>query len=234
MYGYAASSAAAGKLTPLTEPSRLTDPAGIANQAAAVGQAAASGSAQQAGLSNLISNGPNAVQSLASPVTSTAGAAGLDTVIHEIDGLLGTPLVHSALTHTMSGTVADHGVTFASGNTGDDDTEVAASGAAPRASAALAAGATPAGVGATPIVAGLGNASSVGRLSVPAGWSTAAPAMTAGAPVDGTGWAVPEEDGEVAAMPPAPGLVVAAGDAGAGAGPRYGVRPTVMPKQGLF
>jgi PPE-repeat protein len=47
MYGYAASSAAAGRLSPLTEPTPVSTLAGIANQGAAVAQAAASGSAVQ-------------------------------------------------------------------------------------------------------------------------------------------------------------------------------------------
>jgi PPE-repeat protein len=159
-------------------------------------------------LGDLISDGPSAVMSLASPAMSSAPAAALNTLIRDLDGLLGTPFVHSALTHTVSGSVADHGVTFATSNTGDDDT---------------------AGT-----VGGLGIASAVGRLSVPPSWSTAAPATTTGTAAHGTDWAVPEDDGEVAAMPPAPGLVVAADTAGTGAGPRYGVKPTVMPKQGLF
>ncbi|WP_152176042.1 PPE family protein, SVP subgroup, partial [Mycobacterium tuberculosis] len=56
----------------------------------------------------------------------------------------------------------------------------------------------------------------------------------AGAALDGTGWAVPEEDGPIAVMPPAPGMVVAANSVGADSGPRYGVKPIVMPKHGLF
>lgn len=52
--------------------------------------------------------------------------------------------------------------------------------------------------------------------------------------LDGTGWAVPEEDGPIAVMPPAPGMVVAANSVGADSGPRYGVKPIVMPKHGLF
>jgi PPE-repeat protein len=220
MYGYAASSAVAGRLDPLTKPSHITDPA-------------ASDSAQQVGLSNLISNAPNAVQSLASPATSTPAATELNALIHSIDGLLGTPFVHSALTHTVSGSVADHGVTFATGNTGDDETVGTVSTTAPAvaAAAASARSATPASVGGTPLLAGLGSASSVGRLSVPATWSTAAPAMTVATAVDGTRWAVPEEDGPIAAMPGAPGVAVPEGDTGIGAAPRYGVTPVVMPYQ---
>ncbi|AGL28219.1 PPE family protein [Mycobacterium tuberculosis CAS/NITR204] len=59
-------------------------------------------------------------------------------------------------------------------------------------------------------------------------------ATAAGAALDGTGWAVPEEDGPIAVMPPAPGMVVAANSVGADSGPRYGVKPIVMPKHGLF
>jgi PPE-repeat protein len=232
MYGYAASSAAAGRLKQLTVPSHITNPAGIANQAAAVG-AAASTSAEQVGLINLTSNGPNAVQSLASPVSSTAAATGLDPLIHSIDGLLGTPFVHSALTHTVSGAVADHGVTTATGNQESDDDIV---GAAPRAATAatLVHAVKPAGIGGTPILAGVGNAASVGRVSVPASWPTAAPATTAATALAGTGWAVPEEDGPIEAMPGAPAVVVPASGVGGGAGPRYGVKPVIMPTEGLF
>jgi PPE-repeat protein len=218
MYGYAASSAVAGRLDPLIKPSHHSNPAGMANQAGAVGRAAASTSAQQVGLNNLISNAPNAVQSLAAPIASTPAAAELNALIHSIDGLLGTPFVHSALTHTVSGSVADHGVTAATGNPGDDDTEGAVSKTAPA-------------VAATARSTGLGTAYSVGRLSVPASWSTAAPATTAATAADGTGWAVPAEDGPTAAMPPGPGVAVSEGDAGVGAVPRYGVKPVVMSYQ---
>jgi PPE-repeat protein len=222
MYGYAASSAVAGRLDPMTKPSHITDPA-------------ASDSAQQVGLSNLISNAPNAVQSLASPATSTPAATELNALIHSIDGLLGTPFVHSALTHTVSGSVADHGVTAATGNPGDDDTVDAVSNTAPAVAAAAASrSAPPAGEGGTPLMAGLGTASSVGRLSVPASWSTAAPATTAATVADGTGWAVPAEDGPTAAMPPGHGVAVPEDDAGVGAVPRYGVKPVVMPQRALF
>jgi PPE-repeat protein len=232
MYSYAASCAVAGRLDPLTKPSHITNAAGMANQAAAVGLAAASTSEQQVGLSNLITNAPNAVHRLASPATSTPAAAELNTLIHSIDGLLGTPLVHSALTHTVSGSVADHGVTAATGNPGDDDTVGAVSKTAPAVAAAAAShSATPADVDGTPLSTGLGAASSVGRLSVPASWSTAAPAMTAATAVDGSGWAVPAEDEPIAAMPGAPGVAVPEDDTGIGAGPRYGVKPIVMSYQ---
>lgn len=229
MYGYAAASAVAGRLNPLTGPSAVTNPAGIAGQAAAVGQAA--GSVPQTGLNNLISNLPNAVMSLASPAPSEAQVSGLNAVLSFLTNP--NPLFVDHAWHGVSGVLADFDMALTTSSDGADvATGVTASGAGPVAAttAASARTVTPAGVGATPIVAGLGTASSVGRLSVPASWSTAAPAVTADIASVGTGWAVPEEDAAIAAAPFAPGMVVAADGAGAGLGPRYGVRPTVMPR----
>jgi PPE-repeat protein len=84
------------------------------------------------------------------------------------------------------------------------------------------------------MTAGLGEASSVGGLSVPASWSTAAPATltSATAPLEGSGWTVPAESGGATMMPGAPGMAAAAKGSGAfAAGPRYGFKPIVMPKQ---
>ncbi len=80
----------------------------------------------------------------------------------------------------------------------------------------------------------MGEASAVGGLSVPAGWSAAAPATLASstAPLEGSGWTAAAEAEPVAAMPGMPGMAAAAKGAGAyGAGPRYGFKPIVMPKQ---
>ncbi|SON62398.1 PPE family protein PPE15 [Mycobacterium simulans] len=232
MYGYAASSAIAGRLDPLTKPSHITNPAGIANQAAAVGQAAATGSAQQVALSNLISNVPDAVVSLASPVAATTDAAGLDAVV-QADF---SKSVEYAW-HGLSGGIADFSMASVSNSVFIDSADTAGTISQAVARAAPAAGTghpiTPRVIARPALSAGLGDASAVGRLSVPASWSTAAPAATSGTALDGTGWAVPEDDGPMAAMPPAPGAAVAA-DGRVGAGPRYGVKPTVMPKRGLF
>jgi PPE-repeat protein len=82
-------------------------------------------------------------------------------------------------------------------------------------------------------LAGLGQASTVGKLSVPAGWSAAAPAesATAAAPLTGSGWTSPTEEPaattNVAAGMPA---YASAGRGGYGTGPRYGLKPTVMPR----
>ena len=84
-------------------------------------------------------------------------------------------------------------------------------------------------------VGGLGEASAVGGLSVPAGWNAAAPATSLAsstAPLEGSGWTAAAEAEPIAAMPGMPGMAAAAKGAGAyGAGPRYGFKPIVMPKQ---
>jgi PPE-repeat protein len=100
---------------------------------------------------------------------------------------------------------------------------------------AATASASAESVGGTPVLAGMGEASSVGKLSVPAGWSAATPAQpAAAAPLAGSGWAAPAEDGggmtSVAAGMPA---MASAGRGGYGMAPRYGFKPTVVPKQVL-
>ncbi|BBX97402.1 PPE family protein [Mycobacterium lacus] len=232
MYGYAASSAAAGTLNPLIAPSQITNPAGVASQAAAVSQAAASATVAQVGLGNLISNLPNAVMGLASPVQAT----GLGGIIDDILGLLDIPFVQNAINgavntaawfvmNTIPNAVLLHHVLAGAAP--------AAAAAAPAAAgaASLSQAVTPAGAG-TAMVAGLGKASAVGGLSVPASWSSAAPAMTPGATaLEGSGWAVPDEAAPIAGMPGMPGMASATKGTGAYAGPRYGFKPIVMPKQ---
>ncbi|CAM4269269.1 putative PPE family protein PPE29 [Mycobacterium basiliense] len=241
MYGYAASSAAAGTLNPLTTPSQIANPAGLASQAAAVSQAAASNTIGQVGLSNLITNLPNAIMGLSSPAAAVAASTGLDSVIQDITSVLGIPFVQNAINGAVNTAAwfvmaAVPNAVFL-GHTLSAVEAVGAPAAADLApalapAASLRHAVTPAGYGGTPVSAGLGDASSVGKLSVPVEWSNAVPATTSGATaLDGSGWAVPEEAGPIAAMPGAPGMAVAGKGAGGFAGPRYGFKPIVMPKQ---
>ena len=92
------------------------------------------------------------------------------------------------------------------------------------------------GFGGGATLAGMGSASSVGGMSVPAAWSAAAPAETGATLAAGSGWTAAAD--ESAAMGGGgmngvmPGMASAGGKGGMGlAGPRYGVRPKVMPKQ---
>jgi hypothetical protein len=84
--------------------------------------------------------------------------------------------------------------------------------------------------------AGMGQASNVSRLSVPASWAENAAPKTelaaATAPLEGSGWTAATEEASVMGAPGMPGMVAGAkGGAGAYAGPRYGYKPIVMPKQ---
>ena len=88
-----------------------------------------------------------------------------------------------------------------------------------------------------PVLAGVGRASSLGGLSVPPSWATAGvPAANAApATLTGAGWtsAAPHTP-PVTTMPAGVPSVASAGRPGSGfsgfGGPRYGVKPTVMPK----
>lgn len=90
-----------------------------------------------------------------------------------------------------------------------------------------------AGLGAMPVTVGVGQASSIGAMSVPPSWAAGAPAAVtpAAATMPVANWAGPTAHaGQVNTLPA--GLPSAAsgqrGGLGIGA-PRYGVKPTVMP-----
>ncbi len=229
MYGYAGSSASAGKLQPLTDPAPTTNPGGLGAQAAAVTQATGT----SAGLPGLVSNLPSAMQSLSTPLSGAA------TPASALSDFFNNPLVNSipygiadmaawnafnGITtavlygHTYDAGLLSHNLPLAFGGMG-----IAGWQAAPPASAAS--------VGGAPVLAGMSQASSVGKLSVPAAWSAATP-ETGAATLTGSGWTAPAEEGmpmtNVATGMPA---VASAGRGGYGfSAPRYGFKPTVMPK----
>jgi PPE-repeat protein len=229
MYGYADSSASAGKLQPLTDPAPTTNPGGLGAQAAAVTQATGT----SAGLPGLVSNLPSAMQSLSTPLSGAATSASA------LSDFFNNPLVNiipngiadmaawnafNGITtavlyaHTYDAGLLSHNLPLAFGGMG-----IAGWQAAPPASAAS--------VGGAPVLAGMSQASSVGKLSVPAAWSAATP-ETGAATLAGSGWTAPAEEGmpmtNVAAGMPA---VASAGRGGYGfSAPRYGFKPTVMPK----
>lgn len=233
MHRYATSSGTAGILEPLTTPSQIASFAGVAAQAAAVGHAAASASAQ-AGLGKLITAIPHAVTELAAPLSSAASRAGIDDIF-DIAALLDVTFVQNAINGSVN-TAAwfvcngiDNAVflghTFSASAPAAPDAASAAAGMA-----ATSPAVTPAGGGA--VLAGMGEASSVGKLSVPVSWSSAAATVPSGATaLEGSGWSVPEETGPITAMPGAPATAAAGKGSAASRGPRYGFTPTVMPKQ---
>jgi PPE-repeat protein len=235
MYAYAASSAATGALPPLTPAAPTTSPAAGATQAGA----AAAAPAQNALLNNLTSL-------LSNPMSIGTGLfnalpPNVQTVLTSLDGFLGTPFIFNTLQQI--------GVTAAwfTGNAiptvvSYTHTVAAAASAAPAAAASDVAPVAGAAAGAEGALAnsvsgGMGEASAVGGLSVPASWSEATPATLASstAPVEGSGWTTAAEAGAAgeggAVVPGMPGMVGAGKGAGGFAGPRYGFKPIVMPKQ---
>lgn len=114
-----------------------------------------------------------------------------------------------------------------------DDAAAAAGDAASAAGAADAVSVTTpvggAGMMATPM-AGLGQATTVGRLSVPPSWA-AAPGATPAATVQTVGWtAAAPQAGTGTVVPGMPGVGTAARNSAGFGAPRYGVKPIVMPK----
>jgi PPE-repeat protein len=236
MYGYAGSSASAAVLSPLTSPPQTSNPTGQAAQSAATAQGAATGS-QQAGLSGLVSNMPNAMQSMSTPLAAAAADNPLDDLFSNSlvanipNGFIDTgawmmfAAIPSAILYMK--TVGD----AAAGAVGGLSAGLVGTGTA-------AAPATLAGAGGfaggAPVMAELASSSTVGGMSVPAGWSAATP-ESGNSLLAGSGWTSPVEEGagttNVAAGMPA---VASAGRGGSGfSTPRYGVKPTVMPKSVL-
>ncbi len=234
MYVYAGSSAAATKLAQFAEPQHTTSPGGLGRQAAAVTQAAGtSAGTQQATLSQLTASVPAALQSLASPATSSSSStSALQSILSPNSnfwntitstGALNPAQVVSAVTSsTLIGASAG-----AINDLGD------AGGVAPLASAGL--GTARQGLsglaglsGATPSVsAGLGRAALVGPLSVPPAWTAPAPlASPLASTLGGTPMVAPPPT--VAAGVPGVPMGAMPGQGFGRAVPQYGFRPNFV------
>jgi PPE-repeat protein len=225
MYAYAASSASAGTLTPMTPPAPTANPAGLVVQAAAVAHAGAV-TGTQAGLIQTISSLPNAVAALASPLAAAAVPSSILSNTFVQNAINGTVNVTAWwVMNTISNAVLlSHMMSTAAA------TPAAFAGAQSVASGVGVAGS--ANFVGAPVLAGLGQASTVGGLSVPATWSAATPAVGSEASLAASGWAPAPDAAEEAGMP-AVAPLAAVGSAGrslAFGGPRYGFKPTVMPK----
>ncbi|KKB98089.1 PE/PPE C-terminal domain-containing protein, partial [Mycobacterium nebraskense] len=94
------------------------------------------------------------------------------------------------------------------------------------------AGGGMAGMGAMPMAAA-GQATMVGKLSVPPSWAgSATPVVgTSTAPLETVGWtAAAPQAGAGTIIPGMPGMGAAARNSAGFGAPRYGVKPIVMPK----
>jgi PPE-repeat protein len=256
MYTYAGQSASAAQVTPFASPAATTNPGGTASQAAAVssatGSSAASGS--QSILSQLTSSMPSSLQSLATPAaTTTPTTTPFQDLWSLIFGTTVLPTNLSALVTQYSPYASlfynTEGLPYFSVGMGNFGVQIAKSagmlgGAAPAAAApalhglgglgaGLGSGAAGAAGGAAHSVSAVsGEAASIGKLAVPASWAGATPAAAPqGVQLVSSVSAAPEAAGAgggnlLGGMP-----LAGAGRGGLGAfGPRYGFKPTIMPR----
>ena len=247
MYGYASASAAAATLSPLTPPAETTNPAGQGQQAAAVSSAVGS-NGTTATLNNTLGSLQSAVSSSANPAASAAQSLPTGSLLSAINGLLGVPIVSNGIYNIgvtlawnsamMTATLPLLGHFLAGSPFGVMISDTTPLGAGLGFGSTLAGASSGVG-GATLASASMGAASGVGGMSVPAAWSAATPAAAVGdATLAGSGWTAAADDvggmsgGGGGMQGVMPGMASAGGKSGMGlSGPRYGVKPKVMPKQ---
>ncbi|WP_419884456.1 PPE family protein [Mycobacterium scrofulaceum] len=173
MYGYAGASAAATRLTPFAAPQQTTNPDGTTNQNSAVMKAAATGGSNT---TSALSNIPNLLQNSSTGAAGTTGpSAGSPSLVD---------LFNNFSENTIGYQILSEGLNFdASGALLTLAPPVAAawnplvnSLSAPASAASQVSGGAPgsalvnsSGAG---VSAGLGDAATVGKLSVPPSWGT--------------------------------------------------------------
>jgi PPE-repeat protein len=205
MYGYAGSSASATQLTPFTEPPQTTNPSAEPAQAAAVTQATSTSSASNLGteLTQFIDSLPTALQNLAtglldSPTTSSnllSGLSlpqllsatlppGLETDLTNWNTIFSTiasgPYSLQGLTSIPGGPFLSFGQAYAWGQNGQGAAGFLAgakpiTGALAPLASELGTPHLSAAFGAGPVSGSMGRAALVSGMSVPQGWTQAAP-----------------------------------------------------------
>jgi PPE-repeat protein len=192
MYGYAASSASATSLTPFNPPQQNTNPGGAAEQSAAVTQATgtAAGNAQST-IQQAFSSVPNALQSLATGAATSAQTDPLSTLSNLISifldapaaiatfgadipfGTIGVVALPLDIIGAGTGLHTDDIVSGWNGQQAWPETGPAPVEPFPARLLNLPPGTMPP----PSLAAGLGEANTVGALSVPPTWTVATPAV---------------------------------------------------------
>jgi PPE-repeat protein len=207
MYSYAASSASATSLTPFTPPQQNTNPGGSASQAAAVSQAAgtSAGNAQStvSSVQQAFSAVPNALTSAATSAQATSPAQALDILADLISiffdlpadlstfafdipaGAVGVVSLPLDIVGAGTGLHTDELVSGWNGEEAWPDVGPAPVKPFPATLLNLPPGTVPP----SSLSAGLGEANTVGALSVPPSWTIATPAVR---PISYTLPAMPE------------------------------------------
>jgi PPE-repeat protein len=259
MYGYAGASAVAAQVTPFAAPPQTAADDGTSNQADAVANAAATPASQAATVAqSAVASAPTTTTqatTTALPAATTSGTgatsgataptftgpfAWLEQLIYNTynnfpNGGLGVGFTNANITTFLKQTLqAYFGVGI--GNFGYSMLQQTTFG--PGGATAGAGGAwypTPQfaglgfGNGGAPVSAGIGQASTLGRLSVPAGWPGATPAAMEEAELASTfrPIATPTSNAMLNGMPMAN---AATGRRGTGYVVKYGFRHAVMPR----
>jgi PPE-repeat protein len=220
MYGYAASSASATSLTPFTPPQQTTNPGASGAQAAAVSQATgtSAGNAQStvSSIQQALSAVPNALTSAAAPAQATDLTTILDLLSDLISIFLDLPSDLATFAFDIpAGTVGviSFPLDIVGAGTGLHTDEIISGweglepwpgdGAAPVKPFPATLQNLPEGTIPPPrLSAGLGEANTVGSLSVPPTWTVATPAVK---PISYTLPALPETTVTASAGGPAQG-----------------------------
>jgi PPE-repeat protein len=194
MYGYAGASASATTIAPFSSPAQTTSPGGTAGQAAGVAQAigTSAGNVQSAvsSVPQAVSAVPNALSSLANPA-AILGLSPLDLLglVANVNGILDpylgafgigvdASLGTTTLPYDIGGALTGfHTDDIVSGWQGvaawPEEGEVPPT-EFPAVITSLGGSSVP-GLGASTVSAGLGQANTIGGLSVPSGWAAATP-----------------------------------------------------------
>jgi PPE-repeat protein len=248
MYGYAGASATASQVTPFTSPPQTTNSSGLAGQAAAVAQSAgtSSGTDVETLMSSgpqLISSTPQALQSLSSPqalsglattatdTSTSSSSSGLSSssLLNE----LSTPMKFASMPMSMLSKLFTAGSTATAAKAATTAAnELGAAHAVGLVSSPSALGSTGIGAGVPSLSAGMGQATSVGPLSVPSAWTGMTPSVTTAGTamhLGGTPSLPAAPAGAQSAMPPMMPVANMGGRQGAGTPTRFELRSTVVP-----
>jgi PPE-repeat protein len=248
MYTYAGQSAAAAKVTPYQPAPQMTnDAAGAAQSSSVASATGTSAGTAQSTMSQMVTSTPNQLQSMAAPVAKAAADPPTNPLSEFWFLLTGQTIFPSNLGALLNGYSPyagffynTEGLPYFSVGMGNFGVQIAKSagalgGAAPAVAKAAAGGlgglgGALGGGGAGGVAAGLGAGAHVAGLSVPASFPGAVAPAALAKPLS----AVPVS--EVITSPESGagnlvgGMPVTGAGAmrGAGAGPRYGFKPTVM------
>jgi PPE-repeat protein len=236
MYGYAAASATASKVTPFTSPPTTTDPAGLAKQGAAVVQATGSSvgvQAQEVILAGfqLVSTLPQALHGFSGSSTVTSFNTTLTSLSTSMSKLSSLTVPLNFAMYPLN--FLDKGLGFAKAAAGPVTAAAAGavkaveSGAHSLGSVVLGLGGG--GSGAT-MSAAMGRGMSIGALSVPQAWiATHASSIAAALPSSAwNGAPIGSADLGATGMPLMPLTGLAGRGVGGPSASRFELRPTVV------